>query len=1040
MNHMRHGWIRLAAVLVLALIPGAMVLAQNNDGRTVDAAGKKLMAANGLYQRGLYKLACEEYEEFLKTYPKHAKATDARYAYAVCRYRLREYDKAIPLFEKVLQDNRFDKRDEAMTVLGHSYLTSGRNEKALGVFNQLLKQFPQSRHVEVAEINRAQVLYLLNRYAEAMQACSQFLLNRADSARTAQVQYLMARCQQALNQPADAVATLNTLLGEHADYPQRFDALLLIGQCYEQMGEYEQAINQYRRIVEQGPKARQAVGWYSMGVAYNLWQQHDKAIHAFNKVIREYSGSRYADAARLDLGLVQFGAGRMDKARKTFANVVQHDKARADMARYYLAQCDISDRQYKAARDKLNELIQKKHAPANLNDILYDYARCTLALKEYQQAADRFDRFIERFPNDAHVLEARYHRAFCLHKLGQYERSLELCERILKQTTKPEFGVVELRAENLFLLGRYDQASKAIVDAMRVEKDLARQWRLSLQLSRCAYFQKNYRRAVEVLRPMLADKQLENEVNLQRGVFLLGDAQLQIGQNAEAVETLSRYLAVSNQKTEEARYKLGLAHLRNGQPDQAIGVFQELVGGNPKQPWVVRGRYELGQLFYNRDKHSQAEPLLKQVSEQAVAPDLRAPALYVLACIAMDAGEHEKAANLFGQAVRRYGGHEQASEAAYFQAECFRLAGKNDRALKLLQQYIVKHKNSERIPQAKYLMGFCHSRMNQPEQAMAILKPLADDRGTVNDNVLYELAWVQRTLKKEDRAIASYRRLLADYSDSALAMTTRTELADLLYDKHKFAEAAKLLKQVLACDGIDETLRTRSLFKMGWCCVRLEQPDRVIEHFTRFIEASDDADLKVSAIYEVGQAHASSGQYDQAVAQFQRIISRYGKHEWVPLAMLKLGEVQAAAGWYDQSKATYEQFLSRFQDSTYRFLAQFGIGWALENLKQYDPARQWYAKVVEHHNGPTTARSQFQIGETYFAEGAYERAARELLKVDIVYDYPEWSAKALYEAGRAFQQIDQPDKAKAQFRQCVNKYEDESVADLAKKALEQMKP
>ena len=71
-------------------------------------------------------------------------------------------------------------------------------------------------------------------------------------------------------------------------------------------------------------------------------------------------------------------------------------------------------------------------------------------------------------------------------------------------------------------------------------------------------------------------------------------------------------------------------------------------------------------------------------------------------------------------------------------------------------------------------------------------------------------------------------------------------------------------------------------------------------------------------------------------------------------------------------------------------------------------------------------------------QGQYERASRELLKVDIVYGYPQWSAKALYEAGRAFAQLGLKDRAKAQYRQCVKKYKDEPVAKLAQQALDQM--
>src|SRR5687767_1994617 len=51
----------------------------------VEPATKKLLAAHGLYQRGLFKLAAPEYQAFLAEFPGNAEATTAQYALAVCR-------------------------------------------------------------------------------------------------------------------------------------------------------------------------------------------------------------------------------------------------------------------------------------------------------------------------------------------------------------------------------------------------------------------------------------------------------------------------------------------------------------------------------------------------------------------------------------------------------------------------------------------------------------------------------------------------------------------------------------------------------------------------------------------------------------------------------------------------------------------------------------------------------------------------------------------------------------------------------------------
>src|SRR5688572_22451523 len=95
-----------AAVVVVAsftfIAPTANSLAADPPARRgadaaaedVDPGTKKLLAAQGLYQRGLYKPAAEAYAEFLAENPKHAQRTAAVYALALCQYRQNDFDRA----------------------------------------------------------------------------------------------------------------------------------------------------------------------------------------------------------------------------------------------------------------------------------------------------------------------------------------------------------------------------------------------------------------------------------------------------------------------------------------------------------------------------------------------------------------------------------------------------------------------------------------------------------------------------------------------------------------------------------------------------------------------------------------------------------------------------------------------------------------------------------------------------------------------------------------------------------------------------------
>jgi len=61
-----------------------------------------------------------------------------------------------------------------------------------------------------------------------------------------------------------------------------------------------------------------------------------------------------------------------------------------------------------------------------------------------------------------------------------------------------------------------------------------------------------------------------------------------------------------------------------------------------------------------------------------------------------------------------------------------------------------------------------------------------------------------------------------------------------------------------------------------------------------------------------------------------------------------------------------------------------------------------------------------------------------LLKVEILYSYPEWSAAALYEAGRCLERLGRQEQARSQFAQVTEKYEKTSWSAMASKRLTEL--
>ncbi|MCE9591506.1 MAG: tetratricopeptide repeat protein [Planctomycetes bacterium] len=1021
-------WVLLLALMVT--LP-ATVHAQEK----VDPAVKKLMAANGFFERGMYDTAEQEYAAFLKDNPDHPEAVTAKYGMAVCRYKQNQFDKAAETLSELVKIKEFPQKEEALAVLGHCYLASNANDKALAAFDQLLKEYPQSQHAELASINRVQVLYLVGKKEEAAAAGRAFIDRYPKSDRLASALYFTAVSLTDTGKLDQASATLKELIKNYPETSQTLDAILLLGQTYEIKGDHGNAQAQYQRLITNANGSRKAEGFYAYGVSLFKSKKYPEATEKLQAVLKEYPESEFAAPAMLQLGLTQLAAGDTAKARATLATVIEKDKTRANTARYWLAQADINEKAYDRAYKTLDELAKQDPPAENLEAVLFDRACCLMAMEKFEPAAKEFAAFREKYPSGAQANDALYRQAFSLHKLGQYEKSLALSSNAAKDASSSVYGPArELTAENLFLLQKYTDAAPILDDLLKNAQGNAKS-RFSYRLGQCAYFTRDYANAAALLGDVVADKESADATLMHDAVFLLGDALLQLGDYAGAEKSLGDYLATAPGDKLEAQYKLAVAQIRGGHGDQAAGLLGEVAKGPADSPWVMRATFELGQLQYQNKQYEPAAAALKQVVASKAGEELKAPAAYLLAWIDFDNQRYPEAATGFSKMAAAYPTHTLAPAAAFQHAVAVKESGKAAEAMGLLGAFVKNYPNSENAGNARYLIGVCQAQLGQNDEAIKTFTALSDDKATRSDTVLYELAWARRNNKDNDGAADAYRQILKDFPTSSRAAAAGTELAELLYASGKYADAVKLLEAVSADSTADANTLGLAQYRLGWSYSKLGQQERAASCFNGFAEKLPDHELAPSAVYQAGVALIAANKNEQAEKLFTQLVTRYPKSELAPAGLLKLGELAATRGDFKQSKAAYERYFADFPKDKFAYLGRFGLGWAHENLKEIDRARECYAAVIESHNGPTAARAQFQIGETYFAQGDYTRAVKELLTVDIVYAYPEWSAPALYEAGRAYEQLNRFGDAKTQYRQCVTKYKETPEARLAGKRL-----
>jgi len=999
--------------------------------QVVDPAAKELLAADGLLQRNLFKLAADAYEQFLHDYPQNAQITAGQYGLAICRYRLGQFDAAAPLLRQVLADRQFGQTDQVLALLGYCEMSTKRYDDAIAHFDQLIATYPQSPQTGPARLYRAQSLYLSGNPKEAADACQGYLQTHTQGADVGTALYFLALSDRALDQNDAALAALDRLTRGFTDSPYQFDAVLLGGQTLEVQGKIDAALDRYRKLLATAPEARKADAHYTLGVALFRAQKLDDAAKELSAAANDPADTTYAIPAKLQLGLVDLANGHVSDARAIFTAITTPDAAQTAQAKYGLAQCDLAEKNFDSARSILEDLLAEQPAPPNRPQIARYHAICLMELTKFAGASKEFDALADESPAGAVAAEALYRSAYCLEKMGNYGASDDRCQRIAKLPPTPfSAAAARLDAQDLFHLQRYSEARSVYSGLLSQTTDQRSQLSIRLSIAQCDYFSGKFAATVEEIKPLADDPRVTQSGDLQYAIFLLGDAQLQLGNNAEAEAALKKYAVFGGSDTREAQYKLSIAEVRSGEINAAAAQLESLTSGSADSVWVQRGLLALGQLQYKSAHADAAAAVLNKLLASKPAPDLAESAIYLLAWIDFDAKRFAQAADRWKDVSANDPDRALASDAAFQRGIALQQANQNDDAVAAFNAFSDAYPKSPDVPRARQSEAAILWAQGKNDEALRILADLAKDPAA-SESVLYDLAWAQRKTSHVSDAEETYRRIVSQYPDGAAAPLARTELGELLYDEKNYSQAAAMLWPVVNAGKADAKVLSAAGYRLAWCYQKLGDFDKAAEAFRNFAASFPHDEMAPSALLQCALADADAGRDDQAQKELSAMLQQYPHHKDAPVAMLKLADVQAAQNDFAGSLQTAQLFLETYPAHALSYRAHFCVGWALENQKKYDPARAAYQEVIAATNGETAARAQFQIGETFLAEQKFEQAIPAFLAVEDVYAYPKWSARALLEAGRTFEQLKQMDEAKAQYNQLTTKYKDAPEAELA---------
>jgi len=245
-----------------------------------------------LYETGRVLSELERHEEALQCAEKILRLdqndVDALIAKGGSLFFLKKYQEAVNSYNKALELD--PDSIHALVGKGLALYDLTKYGEAIPCFDKVLESHKLDKNIMIlAQINKGNSLYNLGQYMDAIECYSRVLgVNQFND----DGYFLRGQAKFALEDYSGALEDFNKVrTGQFATA----EKITSIGQCYYELGFYEEAENNYREAIKADPKFKRA--FYSLAVLYaseNKFERAKKQLETCLKIDRNFIQARDA--------------------------------------------------------------------------------------------------------------------------------------------------------------------------------------------------------------------------------------------------------------------------------------------------------------------------------------------------------------------------------------------------------------------------------------------------------------------------------------------------------------------------------------------------------------------------------------------------------------------------------------------------------------------------------------------------------------------------------------------------------------------------
>ncbi len=511
------------------------------------------------------------------------------------------------------------------------------------------------------------------------------------------------------------------------------------------------------------------------------------------------------------------------------------------------------------------------------------------------------------------------------------------------------------------------------------------------------------------------------------------------GKYPEAATAAQKFIAANADASllPGMKYLLGNCLQQQTKYDEALAVYQEIAEKYPDAPFAAQARYKKAWSLYLKGDlagaKAEALSFLQKFQDSPEAGE----AGFLLGSILVAEGNYEDAREEFRLVAEKYPDSTFGPEALFKSAECLAQLGTRDEAAKVYEAFAKRYPDNPLTEQAILRAGDAQFSAQDFTKAVSKYETILSKQlePVVEEDTLYRLAVTCHNMKDRAKSAETFQKLVTKFPLGKFAAEAHFRIAE--YQLREQKDAIKAVEEYQAAlDAKPDTeLAGRALLGLALARYERKDYDQAADLFLKIVTEFPKSSLPEEVYTWCGQWFFDAKQWDKAAKLFEAMLSGLPGYPYPDKVRFKIAECSESAGRADEALQKYQAVIDASPAGAKSIEARYRMAALHEAKNEPDKAIELYEAASESNTGDTAAQARFRLGELYEKRGEFERAARNYMRVAILFLHETLSPESLWRAGQCFEKVNGANQAKGAYEELVKDYPNAEPAAKAREAL-----